>query len=95
MSCASQGLIQEITIETGGVLATISDGTGDLVAQIPRAQLQGRDLPEVGQGLKVTRGLAWLTAATHRIALHASANFIHQACMAHSAALLRYSAAAP
>ncbi len=45
--------MKEVVIDQGGVLAVISDGTGELVAQIPRAQLQGRGLPEVGQGLKV------------------------------------------
>lgn len=49
-----QGVIQEVVIDQGGVLAVISDGTGELVAQIPRAQLQDRTLPEVGRGLKVT-----------------------------------------
>ncbi len=48
--------MKEVVIDQGGVLAVISDGTGELVAQIPRAQLQGRGLPEVGQGLKVMPG---------------------------------------
>ena len=50
-----QGSVQEVVIDQGGILAVISDGTGELVAQIPRAQLQGRTLPTVGQGLKVTQ----------------------------------------
>ena len=52
--------MKEVVVDHGGVLAVISDGTGELVAQIPRAQLQGRGLPEVGQGLKVLRGRASL-----------------------------------
>jgi hypothetical protein len=47
--------VQEVIVDQGGILAVISDGTGELVAQIPRAQLQGRTLLTVGQGLKVSR----------------------------------------
>ena len=47
--------MQEVVVDQGGILAVISDGTGELVAQIPRAQLQGRTSPKVGQGLKVGR----------------------------------------